>query len=121
MIQVSWLEVTGKTKLGDNPAAGKYEVGFKVSFKKDAFGWSSCQAFLMTKFGKKGKYVWKKVSLGKEDNKGPYDEKINIEVKQSDLDKQSDPEKQIYFGLYEVWSGKWKGGLEIHGAFIKKI
>ncbi|KAK1556909.1 hypothetical protein Q3G72_014410 [Acer saccharum] len=26
---------------------------------------------------------------------------------------------KLFFGLYEVWSGKWKGGLLIHNATIK--
>nr|XP_048325683.1 protein PHLOEM PROTEIN 2-LIKE A9-like [Ziziphus jujuba var. spinosa] len=119
LIQVSWLEVTGKTKKGEPPAAGKYEVGFKISLKPDAFGWSNCHVFLMAKVGKRGKYSWRKVSLLNKDEQqanGDSGQKIiPLEIKPNDEDRQ------IYFGLYEVWSGKWKGGLLIYEAYIKSL
>lgn len=30
--------------------------------------------------------------------------------------KENQESKDVYFGLYEVWSGKWKGGLRIHSV-----
>ncbi|KAF3450038.1 hypothetical protein FNV43_RR06117 [Rhamnella rubrinervis] len=100
LIQVSWLEVTGTT---DPLDVGKYEVGFRVTIKVDAFGWKNCQVFLMAKVGKKGRYNWKKVSLEGLNNKEIPEDKFQIDVKPENDDKQ------LYFGLYEVWSGKWKG------------
>ncbi|XVF87084.1 hypothetical protein PTKIN_Ptkin18bG0092000 [Pterospermum kingtungense] len=114
--QVSWLEVTGSVQL--MPSAS-YQISFKVSFKGDAFGWSGAPVFLMAKVGKKGKYKWRRL---KELENLP---KTPTEVPSNDnpfiIDKVLDqPDTRLYFGLYEVWSGKWKGGLRVHEAIVKK-
>ncbi|KAI4296956.1 hypothetical protein L6164_036872 [Bauhinia variegata] len=49
--------------------------------------------------------------------------KLTIPMKPSGLEidvpiDAADP--TLYFGLYEVWSGKWKGGLEIHKATVRQ-
>lgn len=28
---------------------------------------------------------------------------------------------KLYFGLYEVWRGEWKGGLKVHQATVQKL
>ncbi|CAN6545811.1 unnamed protein product [Malus baccata var. baccata] len=119
LIQVSWLEVTGSCSLS---IAKKYEISFDVELAPDAFGWRDIQAFLMAKVGKKGKYVWTKVKVAAQDPKvgkfkipddnGPQ---MTIEV------PSNAPDNTVYFGLYEVWSGKWKGGLKIHQASVKEV
>ncbi|CAN6683998.1 unnamed protein product [Malus baccata var. baccata] len=119
LIQVSWLEVTGSCSLS---IAKKYEISFDVELAPDAFGWRDIQAFLMAKVGKKGKYTWTKVKVAAQDPKvgkfkipddnGPP---MKIEVPSNALDNT------VYFGLYEVWSGKWKGGLKIHQASVKEV
>jgi hypothetical protein len=96
LIQVCWLEVTGSLQLEANKT---YEVGFKVSLTPDAFGWNGCPVYVMAKFVEE-----------------PY-QKIPEQV----LSIKSETENTLYFGLYEVWSGKWKGGLKIHEAFVNKI
>lgn len=110
--QVCWLEVTGTAKKLE---AGKYQVSFLLSKEQDAFGWNNCQPFLMAKVGKKGKYKWKKVLELNEDKKE------NITIVSEPIEVKDNDEKELYFGLYEVWSGKWKGGLCIHEACVKKV
>ncbi|PON74450.1 Phloem protein [Trema orientale] len=120
LIQVSWLEVTGSTTLD---AGKKYNIKFHLSLKSDAFGWNGCQVYLMAKIGRRGKYKWTKVTLKDQtpsaDNKGtPFPaEDFEIEVPESANDQES---RKLFFGLYEVWSGKWKGGLQIHKAVVTK-
>ncbi|KAM1138300.1 hypothetical protein FF1_036134 [Malus domestica] len=119
LIQVSWLEITGSYSLS---TAKKYEISFDVELAPDAFGWRDIQAFLMAKVGKKGKYTWTKVKVAAQDTKvgkfkipddnGPP---MRIEV------PSNAPDSTVYFGLYEVWSGKWKGGLKIHQASVKEV
>jgi hypothetical protein len=113
LIQVCWLEVTGSLQLEANKT---YEVGFKVSLTPDAFGWNGCPVYVMAKFGKRGKYSWKRATLKTDKVEEPY-QKIPEQV----LSIKSETENTLYFGLYEVWSGKWKGGLKIHEAFVNKI
>ncbi|XP_006468453.2 protein PHLOEM PROTEIN 2-LIKE A9 [Citrus sinensis] len=114
LVQVCWLEATGSVEV---KRGKKYQIGFKISLKADAFGWSGCPVFMMAKLGKKGKYTWRKMKpldhLGKEAAEIP-DEKFEILVPEQG-------ENQLYFGLYEVWNGKWKGGLLIHHAFIREV
>ena len=38
-----------------------------------------------------------------------------------DLIVDTDDKNKISFGLYEVWSGMWKGGLKIHDARVVEI
>ncbi|XVF27250.1 hypothetical protein REPUB_Repub14bG0090500 [Reevesia pubescens] len=117
LIQVSWLEVTGSVALRTSI---KYQICFTLSFKGDAFGWSGSPVFLMAKVGKKGRYKWKKLkeleNLPKEPTEVPKnDDPFIVEVQKDLIDTR------LYFGLYEVWSGKWKGGLKVHNAIVKAI
>lgn len=121
MIQVSWLEVTGSIDLS---AGEQYEVTFKVSLAPDAFGWNGCPVYVMAKFGKKGKYTWKRATLdkGTTTTGGGFsipDPSLKITALATASDASN--ETTLYFGLYEVWSGKWKGGLRIHEALVKKL
>lgn len=114
LIQVSWLEVTGSV---DNLTRGKsYKLAFQVGMTPDAFGWKDIQAFLMAKVGKKGKYKWTRVKLQQDQNQRfeiPDDtQQLTIEVPPEATDTT------LHFGLYEVWSGKWKGGLKIYSAKV---
>lgn len=116
LIQVSWLEVTGSV---DNLERGaSYKLTFNVGMAPDAFGWKDIQAFLMAKVGKKGKYKWTRVKL-QQDQKEKFDipddsQQLTIEVPVGATDTT------LHFGLYEVWSGKWKGGLKIYNAKVTK-
>ncbi|XWS18694.1 hypothetical protein CRYUN_Cryun32bG0066900 [Craigia yunnanensis] len=116
LVQVCWLEVTGSVQL--NPLTS-YQITFTLNFKKDASGWSGSPVFMTAKVGKKGKYKWKKLkeleNLPKEPTEVPSnDEPFVVYVPEGQIDTW------LYFGLYEVWSGKWKRGLRVHQAVIKE-
>ncbi|OMO65793.1 Phloem protein 2-like protein [Corchorus olitorius] len=120
LVQVSWLEVTGLVKQLNTSTS--YKLTFKLSFKSDAFGWSGCPVFLMAKVGKNGRYKWKRLKdlevLPKEPIIVPRDDDPFV----IDVPTLTDqPDNKLYFGLYEVWSGKWKGGLRVHEAIVKEI
>ncbi|CAK7336983.1 unnamed protein product [Dovyalis caffra] len=114
LVQVSWLELTGKTK--EALPVGKYEIKFEVSLEQGAFGWNNCPVFMMAKIGKTGKYKWIKINIA---DLGP-DKKLVPPDFQIEVDRGSE-DRKLYFGLYEVWSGKWKGGLRIHKATVQKV
>ncbi|CBI27175.3 unnamed protein product, partial [Vitis vinifera] len=121
LLQVCWLEVSGSVPIRSAPIGTKFKITFQVSFKSDAFGWNNCPVYVMAKFGKKGKYTWTKISL-RTDNSQPTNilppDGLEIVTKEATTANVNDT---IYFGLYEVWSGKWKGGLELHNAMVEQI
>lgn len=110
--QVSWLEVTGSVDQTDPNK--KYDVGFQVSLTPDAFGWGTYPIYIMAKRGKAGKFAWRKYTLN------PNATSIFDMTGSLKLDQTEAQSEKIYFGMYEVWSGKWKGGLKIHHAFIRE-
>jgi len=113
LVQVCWLEVTGTTN--KSLKEGKYKIKFEVSKKTDAYGWDGCPVFMMAKLGKKGRYRWSKIDLSKVGtDKSPVTSDFDIDVKGTEDNK-------LYFGLYEVWTGKWKGGLQIHQAIVEEV
>ncbi|KAK0578893.1 hypothetical protein LWI29_017900 [Acer saccharum] len=120
--QVSWLEITGSV---DVKAGKTYAIEFQVSMKPDAFGWRGRPVFLMAKVGKKGKYIWKTITTL--DEKRTSTAPFSIPGTNSQLtilvpnNANAPDNNKLFFGLYEVWSGKWKGGLLIHKAIIKEI
>ncbi|CAB4276724.1 unnamed protein product [Prunus armeniaca] len=121
LLQVSWLEVTATVNL--NPKK-EYEISFEVELAPDAFGWRDIQAFLMAKVGKKGKYRWTKVKLAQDSNVGRFtipDTNGNGQTFSIRSDDDANADNTLHFGLYEVWSGKWKGGLKIYGANVKEV
>ncbi|KAI4306376.1 hypothetical protein L6164_029658 [Bauhinia variegata] len=112
LMQVSWLEVSGSVRV---TKGRKYRVKFEVSLDADSFGFKGTTLLIMAKVGKNGAYNYDEVTLAQAG-------KLTIPNKTSGLEVQipsdaSDP--TLYFGLYEVWSGKWKGGLEIHKALVQ--
>lgn len=63
--------------------------------------------------------MWKKIYLPKDanvDSNGGYIVPKNLVITTKDETEDS----KLYFGIYEVWSGKWKGGLIIKKVIIKK-
>ncbi|KAK4440333.1 protein PHLOEM PROTEIN 2-LIKE A9 [Sesamum alatum] len=117
--QVSWLEVTGSVN-GTSPSKS-YEVGFRVSLTPDAFGWGSSPIYIMVKRGKHGKFAWRRIVLNSYltaqfEITGRLEKAESLPLPGQDSDYQ-----KLYFGLYEVWSGKWKGGLKIHHAFVREL
>jgi len=109
LIQVSWLEVSGKVPVDKGKT---YKVQFDVEVKAEGFGWGDTNVLVMAKVGKKGTYKYKEVRLkcGR-----------NINIPEVEIFVPEDTEdKELHFGLYEVWSGKWKGGLRIYKAEVIK-
>ncbi|KAG6395875.1 hypothetical protein SASPL_142008 [Salvia splendens] len=49
-----------------------------------------------------------------------FEIKGRLMMKGSDHQIEGSDDGKLSFGLYEVWSGKWKGGLKIHHAFVKE-
>ncbi|KAJ4916968.1 Protein PHLOEM PROTEIN 2-LIKE A9 [Raphanus sativus] len=120
---VSWLEVTGSF---ERTEPGKtYKIGFKISFKPDATGWDRAPLVMSAKIGWKGKTVWKKIKSVNQNKRGS--EPVNIpdetdgrfEISVSPTADNQDTKLQ--FGLYEVWTGRWKTGLLIHEAFVQEV
>ncbi|XP_038877535.1 protein PHLOEM PROTEIN 2-LIKE A9-like [Benincasa hispida] len=115
-IKVTWLEVKAIYK--GAKAGSKYRIGFKVGLKPDAFGWDNSPVFLMAKVGESGSYAWKRLYFNTRDLKTkavnfPSNFEINIPSSAEDT--------TLYFGLYEIWGGRWKGGLRIYHAFVNKV
>ncbi|KAL2340348.1 hypothetical protein Fmac_008288 [Flemingia macrophylla] len=107
LIQVSWLEVSSVVIVG---AEKKYKVSFKVNVKEDGFGWNGTDVLVMAKVGKTGRYSYNVTNL----NPGERNKSVDIEI-------EARKDSQLHFGLYEVWSGKWKGGLEIIEAVVQSV
>ncbi len=119
LLQVCWLEVTGSEKVRPG---NRYKISFEVSLENNAFGWSGCPVSVMAKIGKKGRYSWKRVK--------PLDQFSaatgHFLIPDDEFVMQVPPngnvaQEELYFGLYEIWSGKWKGGLTIHKVIITQV
>ncbi|CAL9136153.1 unnamed protein product [Musa acuminata var. zebrina] len=121
--QVSWLEVSG---VFENTALDKvnakldtskiYSLTYKVRMKADAFGWSGCPVYLMVKDGDTKRFKWKKVDLSR------LTAGTDVYIPDSS-DKHifRPPSDKLTFGLFEIWRGRWKGGLEISQVIIEKV
>ncbi|XP_057970972.1 protein PHLOEM PROTEIN 2-LIKE A9-like [Malania oleifera] len=119
LLQVCWLEVTGKVRVDPRK---KYNVKFEVSMRPDAFGWNGSPLLLMAKMGASGKYVWSRVNL-QEQQKGVNE---RFQIPKDGLvvpplpDNAASGITDLIFGMYEVSTEKWKGGLRIHHAFVQE-
>ncbi|KAG1365083.1 protein PHLOEM PROTEIN 2-LIKE A9 [Cocos nucifera] len=115
LLQVCWLEVTGSYPLKELLKGRNYKLSFNVSTRPDAFGWGDSPVYLMVKVGA-GPYTWKKADLSQLKNNNidiPITSPLTFTV-------PTDPkEDKITFGLYEIWRGRWKGGLVIHHVLIE--
>lgn len=124
---VTWLEVTGT--IGKIEPGKTYRIGFKISFKPDATGWDQAPLFMSAKIGKKGKTVWKRIKSVNQNFGKPKDrsEPVTIPDESDGLFEISvspttvNQDTKLQFGLYEVWTGRWKTGLLIHEAFVQEV
>ncbi|XXG65785.1 hypothetical protein AAC387_Pa05g3407 [Persea americana] len=118
LLQVSWVEVSGSLDLSMFEEKKNYRLFFRVSLQSDAFGWQGSPVYMMVKVGQ-GRQKWKKFDLGTAQQNTiieiPADLKFEVPVK----DKQG-PGDKLRFGLYEIWRGRWKGGLVIHDVRITR-
>ncbi|XP_077220255.1 protein PHLOEM PROTEIN 2-LIKE A9-like [Tasmannia lanceolata] len=118
LLQVCWLEVSGSIPIQKMQKEREYQVKFKVEMKPDAFGWSGSPVYLMAKVGK-GDFNWKRANLnskGTEPFSIPDDLKFKVPSGAT-----NDNNDKISFGLYEIWKGRWKGGLLIHEVVISPV
>ncbi|KAJ0082273.1 hypothetical protein Patl1_09864 [Pistacia atlantica] len=116
--RVCWLQVTGSKKVERGKS---YEIKFNISSTKNFSGWNGLPLFLMAKIGAKGKSIWKKI---KPLEQTPHDKKYDIPKPEEEFivkipDGKGDEE--LFFGLYEIWSNKWKGGLLVNHATLKEV
>lgn len=124
LVQVCWLEVTGEIQVKDYLEAKKeYKLIFNVELKPDAFGWKESPVHFMVKPGTRGR-MWKRCYLGsspKNTNKmDPF------QASRDDKDpglkfKVAEDAKTVYFGMFEIWNGTWKGGLKIINVEVKPV
>ncbi|CAL5346713.1 unnamed protein product [Camellia sinensis] len=115
LLQVCWLEVTGSCVIDKGK---KYNVTFEVSLTPDAFGWNNTTLYIMAKRGEKGRYTWKKVNLTNQNTNKDQHFFIPEEHLIVEPDTNASDDK-LYFGLYEIWKGNWKGGLKIYRAVVE--
>ncbi|MCD7448342.1 hypothetical protein HAX54_040788 [Datura stramonium] len=117
LIQVNWLEVTGCIDNIVEKKTSSYDIEFTVSLMADAFGWSESPVYIMAKWGDNTR--WRKVNLTSHEINGRKSmmPKTTITITKG---KGNNADK-IYFGLYEVWNKKWKGGLKIHSVNFTQI
>ncbi|KAH8486198.1 hypothetical protein H0E87_025277 [Populus deltoides] len=118
LLEVCWLDVSGEMPVTKGNA---YEVSFMLSMNtENSFGWDD-PVTVMARIGEEGEYTRVPIDLSKlkgEEVEFPPD-KCRVEPK-SEENAKNDKET-LYFGLYEVWTNKWKGGLRIHKAIVQKI
>nr|GMD30286.1 protein PHLOEM PROTEIN 2-LIKE A9-like [Ipomoea batatas] len=111
---VIWLEVTGEKEVDPKK---KYEVKFKVSLNKETSSteWENIPLYVMARRGKKRDYCWKKFVLTT-----VTEREIGLVIDKV-ASSDDDEDKKLYFGLYDIWSGKLKKGLVIHHAWVREI
>ncbi|KAL0908784.1 hypothetical protein M5K25_023293 [Dendrobium thyrsiflorum] len=115
LLQVSWLQVNGKAKLSYFVPEKEYAVKFKVELKPDNFGWADPVYLMVATDGRQR--TWKKADLstkiaGKEFDV-PIDKLLTFKV------PKDTNGKMVEFGMYEIWKGRWKGGLVINEVLIE--
>nr|GMD04115.1 protein PHLOEM PROTEIN 2-LIKE A9-like [Ipomoea batatas] len=111
--KVIWLEVTGEKEVDPKK---KYEVKFKVSLNEESSSseWENIPLYVMARRGKKRDYCWKKFVLT-----SVTEHEIGLVIDK--VASNDDEDKKLYFGLYDIWSGKLKKGLVIHYAWVQEI
>ncbi|GLU22625.1 hypothetical protein SLE2022_386870 [Rubroshorea leprosula] len=117
LLQVWWFELSGSVPVIPGK---KYRISFKLGFNPNSVGWKAHPTFLMAKIGKSGQYVWKSLKEVERMPRGPIDlpghcNPCEIEVPPSALDTT------LYFGIYEIWSGREKRGLLVYSASVKEV
>nr|XP_034909689.1 uncharacterized protein LOC118045217 isoform X3 [Populus alba] len=118
MLEVCWLDVTGSMTATKGKA---YEISFILSMNEEnSFGWED-PVYVMARIGEEGEYTRVQIDLsklGREKEEFPA-EKCRVEFR-SDENAENN-KKKLYFGLYEVWTNNWKGGLRIHEAIVREL
>nr|TKS01365.1 hypothetical protein D5086_0000173750 [Populus alba] len=142
LLEGCWLDVTGSMPATKGKA---YEISFILSMnEKNSFGWED-PVYVMARIGEEGEYTRVQIDLSKlkgEVVEFPPD-KCRVEPRgiSSESDEKSESKarekksqtnkkgaenakndkEMLYFGLYEVWTNNWKGGLRVHEAIVQEI
>ncbi|KAG6746310.1 hypothetical protein POTOM_050850 [Populus tomentosa] len=118
MLEVCWLDVTGSMTATKGKA---YEISFILSMNEEnSFGWED-PVYVMARIGEEGEYTRVQIDLsklGREKEEFPA-EKCRVEFRSDE--NAENIKKKLYFGLYEVWTNNWKGGLRIHEAIVREL
>ncbi|XVF62090.1 hypothetical protein PTKIN_Ptkin08bG0189500 [Pterospermum kingtungense] len=120
LLGVWWFEVSGSVMLKPSIC---YQITFKLSFEEDAKGWSEAPIFLKARVGGKGRYLWKRLKELENELELP---RIPTEIPSNDDPfvigplPEDLPDKRLEIALYEIWSGRWKSGLNLHELIVKE-
>ncbi|XP_028759285.1 F-box protein PP2-B11-like [Neltuma alba] len=139
LVQVNWIEVTGKVRKSDlhkEPGSvTKYGIFYIIKFRADAFGWHSVPIkfkFRLTTTSAKQQpqphyhSTDDNLTIDKEDEKSiilePYREKQEVwhEIPAGQF-SVSNSDGFLEFGMFEVDSAWWKGNMVLAGVKIKPI
>lgn len=116
LVQVKWLQVTG---ILDRATHGRwlnqcktYEIIYHVKFKVDAFGWSKTPVTFLhgPRKTKKRGYEMMALSRRSRSGVGEWQEIHGGEFK---------PSGKVEFGMLDVESEWWKGGMVFAGVTIR--
>ncbi|KAJ3688753.1 hypothetical protein LUZ61_017917 [Rhynchospora tenuis] len=121
LIQVCWLEVNGSVEMKHLEKSTKYKLEFKIRMKPDAFGWNDSPVYIMAMPGKKAKCIWASVDLSRIKKSEQESSLIPPRLEFTTPGPESFHEDdRMSFGLFEIWKGRWKGGLVIEGVIISR-
>lgn len=115
LVQVNWIEVTGKlTVTGSMEAGGReYEMMYLMKFEADAFGWHSAPLKFKVKVNEEVESV-KSVLLESYKNKPNQWHEIC-----GGVFSFSSVQSVVEFGMFEDETDWWKGGLVLGGISIR--
>lgn len=114
LLQVNWLEVTGKIDLNNSFVANQaYTIYYVIKFRADAFGWHS--APIKFKVRVNGEETGHETHV-LESYRVKHDEWH--EVPGGDFVVPTKAEGSVEFGMFEIDSDWWKGSMVIAGIKI---
>lgn len=110
--QVCWLEATGTLELAKPQT---YEIIYHIKFKDDAFGWNGVPVTfrLVTPEGERKETSQMMESHSKRRSKGWR------EIYGGEFSLSTQTGGKVEFGMYEIESQKWKGGMLLAGVTIR--
>lgn len=113
LLQVNWIEVKGNLNITPTEDT-KYEIYYMVKFRVDAFGWHS--APIKFKVRHKGEETHSNITILES-----YREKHDVwhEIPGGEFSVASKDPVNVEFGIFEVDSDWWKGGMVLGGVKIK--
>ncbi|CAL9120510.1 unnamed protein product [Musa textilis] len=116
--QVCWLEAAGTLELAKHEARlskpQTYEMIYHIKFKDDAFGWNGIPVTfrLVTPEGKK------EISVVMESHRKRRSKGWR-EIYGGEFSLSTETTGTVEFGMYEIESQRWKGGIVLAGVTIR--